>query len=169
LQGIPKSRPTGVTIIAILNVIGGIIMLFGALALIAIGVILPTLPPTTFNQSGLQGNLTAGQASVSPGVPPMVPQSLLGGIGIAIGGVLLALAIVSFVVAYGLLKGLGWAWTVTIVLSIISIIFNVISIATGNIASIISIIISGIILYYLYRPHVKAYFGKGVSPSSSAT
>lgn len=144
-------------------------MLFGAIALIAIGAILPTLPPTVFNQSELQGNLTAGQAPIPPpGVPPMVPQSLLGGIGIAIGVVFLAIAIVSFVVAYGLLKGLGWAWTVTVILSIISIVLNAISIATGNIASIISIIISGIILYYLYRPHVKAYFGKGVSRSPPA-
>jgi hypothetical protein len=169
LQTTPKSRPTGVTIIAILNIIGGAIMLFGAIALIAIGAILPTLPPNTFNQSGLQGNLTTGQVPVPPpGVPPMVSQSLLGGIGIAFGIVLLALAIVSFVVAYGLLKGLGWAWTVTVILSIISIVFNAISIATGNIVAIISIIISGIIIYYLYRPHVKAYFGKGVSKSSTA-
>ena len=145
-------------------------MLFGAITLIAIGAILPTLPQTTFNQSGLQGNLTAGQEVPvpPPGVPPMVSQSLLGGIGIAFGIVLLALSIVSFVVAYGLLKGLGWAWTVTVILSIISIVFNAISIATGNIAAIISIIISGIIIYYLYRPHVKAYFGKGVSQPSTA-
>ncbi len=145
-------------------------MLFGAIALIAIGTILPTLPPTTFNQSGLQGNLSAGQEVpvLPPGVPPMVSQSLLGGIGIAFGIVLLAISIVSFVVAYGLLKGLGWAWTVTVILSIISIVFNAISIATGNLAAIISIIISGIIIYYLYRPHVKAYFGKGVSQSSIA-
>jgi hypothetical protein len=167
LQSTPKSRPTGVTIIAILNIIGGIIMLFGAITLIAIGAILPTLPPNVFNQSELQANLTAGQAPIPPGVP-MVSPSLLGGVGIAIGGVLLALAIVSFVVAYGLLKGLGWAWTVTVILSIISIVLNAISIAAGNIASIISIIISGIILYYLYRPHVKAYFGKGVSRSPPA-
>jgi hypothetical protein len=142
-------------------------MLFGAIALIAIGTILPTLPPSVFNQSELQANLTAGQTSIPPDAP-MVPQSLLGGIGIAIGGILLAIAIVSFVVAYGLLKGLGWAWTVTVILSIISIVLNAISIATGNIASIISVIISGIILYYLYRPHVKAYFGKGVSRSPPA-
>ena len=138
-------------------------MLFGAIALIAIGAILPTLPPSVFNQSEIQGNLTAGQAPIP--TPPMVSQSLLGGIGIAIGAVLLALAIVSFVVAYGLLKGRGWAWTITVILSIISIVLNVISIAAGNLASIISIIISGIILYYLYRPHVKAFFGKGVIPS----
>jgi hypothetical protein len=168
LQSTPKSRPTGVTIIAILNIIGGIIMLFGAIALIAIGAILPTLPPSAFNQSELPGNLTAGQAPIPPPGVPMVSPSLFGGIGIAIGGVLLAIAIVSFVVAYGLLKGLGWAWTVTVILSIISIVLNVISIAAGNIASIISIIISAVILYYLYRPHVKAYFGKGVSRSPPA-
>jgi hypothetical protein len=98
----------------------------------------------------------------------MVPPSFLGGAGIAIGVILLAMAIVSFVVAYGLLKGLGWAWTVTVILSIISIVLNALSIAAGNISSIISIIISGIILYYLYRPHVKAYFGKGVSQSPPA-
>ena len=141
-------------------------MLFGAIALIAIGAILPTLPPSTFNQTQLQENLTAGQAPMPPLGASMVSPSLLGGIGIAIGGILLALAIVSFLVAYGLLKGLRWAWTVTVILSIISIVFNAISLATGNIASIISIIISGIILYYLYRPHVKSYFGKGVSTSS---
>ncbi len=145
-------------------------MLFGAITLITIGAILPTLPPSVFNQSGLQGNLTVGQAPIPPtgGAPMMVSQSLLGGIGIAIGAVLLAIAIASFFVAYGLLKGLGWAWTVTIVLSIISIVFNAISIATGNISAVISIIINGIILYYLYRPDVKAYFGKGVGYSPSA-
>jgi len=143
-------------------------MLFGAITLIAIGAILPTLPETTFNQSGLQGNVSAGQVPVPPpSAPSVVSQSLLGGIGIVSGIVLLAIAIVSFVVAYGLLKGLGWAWTVTVILSIVSIVFNAISIAAGNIAAIISVIISGIIIYYLYRPHVKAYFGKGVGQSLS--
>jgi hypothetical protein len=179
LQSTPKSRPTGVTIIAILNIISGIIMLFGAIALIAIGAILPTLLPSpAFNQSQLPGNLPAlGNQSQLPGnLPALGNQSqlpgnlpvLFGGIGIAIGVVLLAIAIVSFVVAYGLLKGLGWAWTVSVILSIISIAFNAISIAAGNVSSIISIIISGIILYYLYRPHVKAYFGKGVSGNPAA-
>ena len=59
-----------------------------------------------------------------------------------------------------MLKGIVWAWILTVVLSIISIVLNAISLATGNLGGIVSIIISGIILYYLYRPHVKAYFGK---------
>jgi hypothetical protein len=169
LQNTPKSRPIGVTIIAILNIIGGVLMLIFGIGLITLGAVLPTLPPSAFNQSGLQGNLTAGQAPIPAGPPPMALQFLLGGVGIAFGAVLVALAIVSFVVAYGLLKGRRWAWTITIILSIISIVWNAITIATAaNFGGIVSIIISGIIIYYLYRPHVKAYFGKGVSPSPPA-
>jgi hypothetical protein len=169
LQNTPKSRPIGVTIIAILNIIGGALMLFFGIGLITLGAVLPTLPPSAFNQSGLQGNLTAGQAPIPAGPPPMALQFLLGGVGIAFGAVLVALAIVSFVVAYGLLKGRRWAWTITIILSIISIVWNAITIATAaNFGGIVSIIISGIIIYYLFRPHVKAYFGKGVSPSPPA-
>jgi hypothetical protein len=169
LESTPKSRPLGVTIIAILNIIGGIIMLIFGIGLITLGAVLPTLPPSVFNQSQLQGNLTAGQAPIPAGPPPMALQFLLGGVGIAFGAVLVALAIVSFVVAYGLLKGRGWAWTVTLILSIISIVWNAITIATAaNFGGIISIIISAVIIYYLYRPHVKAYFGKGVRPSPPA-
>jgi hypothetical protein len=80
---------------------------------------------------------------------------------------LIAIGIVSFVVAYGLLKGMGLAWTLTVVLSIIIIALNAISIASGNVGGIVSIIISAVILYYLYRPYVKAYFGKGVTPAST--
>jgi hypothetical protein len=169
LESTPKSRPLGVTIIAILNIIGGVIMLIFGIGLVILGTVLPTLPPSVFNQSQIQGNLTAGQAPIPAGPPPMALQSLLGGLGIAFGAVLVALAIVSFIVAYGLLKGRGWAWTVTLILSIISIVWNAITIATAaNFGGIVSIIISAVIIYYLYRPHVKAYFGKGVSPSPPA-
>ncbi len=144
-------------------------MLIFGIGVVILGAIVPTLPPSAFNQSQIQGNLTAGQSPIPAGAPPMALQSLLGGLGIAFGAVLVALAIVSFIVAYGLLKGRGWAWTVTLILSIISIVWNAITIATGNIGGIISIIISAVIIYYLYRPHVKAYFGKGVSPSPPAT
>ena len=169
MQSTPKSRPIGVTIIAILTIIGGAFSLIFGIGLITLGAVLPTLPPSVFNQSQLQGNLTDGQAPIPPGTPPMALQSLLGGLGIAFGAVLVAIGVVSFIVAYGLLKGRGWAWTVTIILSIISIVWNAITIATAaNFGGIISIIISAIIIYYLYRPHVKAYFGKGVSPSPPA-
>ena len=168
MERTPKSRPIGVTIIAILTIIGGAFSLIFGIGLITLGAVLPTLPPSVFNQSQLQGNLTDGQAPIPPGTPPMALQSLLGGLGIAFGAVLVAIGIVSFFVAYGLLKGRGWAWTVTIILSIISIVWNAITIATAaNFGGIISIIIDAIIIYYLYRPHVKAYFGKAVRTDAS--
>jgi hypothetical protein len=148
-------------------------MLIFGIGLITLGAFLPTLPPSAFNQTDIQGNLTAAQIPIPPSSSsdsPMELQSFLSGLGIAFGAVLVAIAIVSFIVAYGLLKGKGWAWTVSIILSIISIVWNVITLVTAaNYGGIISIIISGIILYYLFRPHVKAYFGKGVNPSRPAT
>ena len=140
-----KTRPTGVTIIAILNVISGIVMLAGGVGLAAIGSILPTMTTLDPNASG--------QLAVA---------GLLGVGGIAVGGILIILGIISFVVAWGLLKGKGWSWSVTMILSIISIVIGVISVVAGSIGSIVNIIIAGIIIYYLYRPHVKAFFGKSV-------
>jgi lysylphosphatidylglycerol synthetase-like protein (DUF2156 family) len=142
-----------VTIIAVLNIIGGVIMLLIGIGLAVAGAIIPFVPQSEFQQQ--QQNLTAGDIDLS-----QIPPSLVGGGLLAIGGILIAIGILSFVVSYGLLKGRTWAWTLTVVLSIISIVLNAISIAAGNIASLVSVIISGIILYYLFRPHVKAYFGK---------
>jgi hypothetical protein len=131
-------------------------MLLGGVTLLAAGIILPSLPPSAFQN----GNLTIDE-TLTGGIPvSRIPPSFFGGVAIAIGGVLITIGIASFIVAYGLLKALGWAWTVTIILEIISIVLNAISIATGNIGGIVSIIISAVILYYLYRPHVKAYFDK---------
>lgn len=185
MQATSKSRPTGVTIIAILNIVVGIILLLGGIAFIAAGIALSSLPPSAFED----GNLAADDSDIDDfsGIPP----PLIGGGPVAIGSVMIAIGIVSFIVAYGLLKGMGWAWTVTVVLSIISIVLSVITtIATVQallwlglgiililppaapmdpspppppFGGIASIIISGIIIYYLYRPHVKAYFGKATA------
>lgn len=141
-----KSRPTGVTIIAILNVISGIIMIAGGAGLAAIGSVLPTM--TTVNPNA------GGQMALA---------GVLGAGGIAVGAVLIILGIISFIVAWGLLKGKGWAWTVTLILSVISIITSIISLAGGNAGAIVNVIIAGVVIYYLYRPHVKAYFGKAAT------
>lgn len=155
MQSSSASRPLGVTIIAILNIIGGIIMLVGGIAAVTGGALLPMMPPGTLPEEGVPGTDVDDLSGVS--------ASLLGGSIIAVGAVLIALGIFSFVVAWGLMKGRGWAWTATVALAVISIVLNVISLVGGNFAAIISIIISGVIIYYMYRPHVKAFFGKGIS------
>jgi hypothetical protein len=119
-----KKRPLGVTIVAILMIINGIILILTGAGGIAVGAILD------------------------------IPF-----IGVA-SGVLIALGIAALVVAWGLIKGKVWAWIVTVILSIISIIMSIIAIAGGNFGSIISLIINGVILYYMYRSEVKAYFGR---------
>lgn len=138
-----KKRPTGVTVIAILIIIGGILLLLAGI-----------------------GGVAVGSLSISQII----------GLGfVIIGAILLAVGIGYLVVSYGLLKGKRWSWTITVVLLFIGIAINVVSIIifgyltfdtdtssflTSNSGSIAGIIISVIILYYLYRPHVKSYFGK---------
>ena len=75
------------------------------------------------------------------------------------------ISLVFFVTAYGLLKALQWSWFLILIISglavvaqigIIFMVFYWFSIVKG----VIYIVTLGIILYYLTRPHVKAYFGK---------
>jgi uncharacterized membrane protein HdeD (DUF308 family) len=112
-----KHRPLGVTIIAILTIIGGI-------AFVSAGAVLAV---------------------------------------VGIGFVLIALGIAYFVMAYGLWKGKGWAWTITLIISAIGIIIGIASIAASPqraAGAIVQIIINAVVIYYLYRPTVKTFFGK---------
>jgi hypothetical protein len=166
-------RPTGVTIIAILTIIGGILLIFGGLSLLAFGAFFTTVPiqSLTTDDQQLQPQQSQNVAELQ------ALGQFFGGIGIVIGSIVLAVGIGYLVVSYGLLKGKGWAWIVTIILTIIAIITQVISViststltqslttdvaalVSGIISHIIGIAINGIILYYLYRPNVKAFFGR---------
>ncbi|HYZ94175.1 MAG TPA: hypothetical protein VE566_00275 [Nitrososphaeraceae archaeon] len=149
MQSALKSRPLG---IAILNIVGGVFMLGFGIGFIMQDAVLQPLHDTLGSAIELPPrNLTAEQASIP-------------GFGIALGGVLVPLAIVSFIVASGLLKGRRWAWIAALVLSIIGIGWYAITIATvpSNGGRTVGIIIGAVIIYYLYRPHVKANLGKGV-------
>ena len=62
------------------------------------------------------------------------------------------------------LEGRGWAWSIALILSYIGIVIAIISILSGNLVSVINLAINIAIVYFLYRPQVKAFFGK--SPSA---
>ena len=79
---------------------------------------------------------------------------------LASGGVLVAIGVGYLVVSYGLMKGRGWAWSVTVILSYIGIVFSIVAIVSGNLASISQLIISIVVVFFLYRPQSKAFFGK---------
>lgn len=72
----------------------------------------------------------------------------------------MVISIAYFAMAYGLWEGKRWAWTITLILSGIGIILGIASIAFRNIGAVFQIIINVAILYYLYRPNVRAFYGK---------
>ncbi len=98
--------------------------------------------------------------------------AILGGIGALVAGIalvaiipflgaaLIIIGLAYFVVAYGLWKGLKWAWLITLIVTVIAFISEIGSIIVGNVGAVIPVIINAIIIYYLFRPNVKAYFGR---------
>jgi hypothetical protein len=156
MQATPTTRPTGVTIIGILTAVGGIVMIISGITLATIAAVIPNLASMNDQTNGLGTRMSSS-----------IPVEYLGIVSLAVGVVLVILGGISLFVAYGLFKAKKWAWTINVALSIVTIGIGVISIATGNIGSVGSIAISGIILYYLYRPHVKGYFGKAVQTQSA--
>ena len=152
-----QHRPTGVTIIAILTIISGILLLLSGITLVALGALFSGNSTSTSSQAVAQ---------------------FFGVISVAVGGVLLPIGIGYIVMFYGLLKGKGWAWTITIILLFIEIAIQILSTSvitasslenTKNVISgivgsvtfpLIGLAINIVILYYLYRRHVRSYFGK---------
>lgn len=96
------------------------------------------------------------------GTAALVPDLSI--VFLSIGGVLIAIGIGYLAISYGLLRGRGWAWSIALILSYIGIVIAIISILSGNFISVINLAINIAIVYFLYRPQVKAFFGK--SPSA---
>jgi uncharacterized membrane protein (DUF2068 family) len=130
-------RPIGITIISVLMIIGGIILIFTGITHLFIGPLISLDSSSNYSTSALGSLITIG------------------------GLVLVALGIASLIVSWGLLKGKGWARTITLIISIIAIIIAIISLASSqDLTHIISIIIYGIIIYYMFTDKVKLFFGK---------
>lgn len=89
------------------------------------------------------------------------------------------MTILALSLAYGFLKGLRWSWFLGMIMLVIGIILQVhrtliffetlslyqiqseISMPYITVTSIVPLVILGLILFYLTRPHVKTYFGIG--------
>lgn len=176
-------RPIGVTIIAILTIISGIILTFGGISLLAFGAFFTSVPIDVFISEQMQQQQQQDQQELQSAAELQALAQFLGGVGVAIGAIVLAVGVGYLIVSYGLLKGKGWAWIITVILTIIAIAVQIVSgitasmfnasfvddtnsFVTGIIAQIVGIAINGVILYYLYRPNVKAFFGKS-QPSTT--
>src|SRR5262244_2463641 len=113
-----KRRPTGVTILAILTIIDGIAFFASGIAAVTVAPVLFGVDINNNNLPPVTGTSTLGSITI--------PDTLLVGMMVVTGVAILTLSIAYFVVAYGLFKGKGWAWIVTVVLSMHS--YSIISI-----------------------------------------
>jgi hypothetical protein len=133
-----RSRPAGVTILAVLQILIGVIGLLGSLAIVGLSALASTIP-------------TIG--------------ALVGSIGLVIGGIALFFSIIWLATGIGFLHGRGWAWTLGMIFSVLSLLGTIgaflIGLVTGG---IVGFIFWTLMLYYLTRNHVKAFFGKGTMP-----
>jgi uncharacterized membrane protein len=139
-----RKRPTGVTILAILEILGGILELVLALGFFAIAVLI---------------NVADVRAQIGTSVPDWVLNNAPLFFG-ALGVFFLIMAVVSLLLAWAFLKGKNWARILAIIFLVLSIIGNVIGIIGGVsiVTVVISILLPLIIVWYLFRPNVKQWF-----------
>ncbi|HZD12363.1 MAG TPA: zinc ribbon domain-containing protein, partial [Candidatus Binatus sp.] len=136
-----QARPIGVTIIALLAILVGVIGLVAGVAMAA---------------------FSSMFASIGFGV-----GGLLSTLGYIIAGVVLFFGLIWVLTGWGFMNGKGWARTLCLIFSILSLIGTIFVAASGSISGIAGVAIWIIMLYYLFTPPVKSFFGS--SPGLSAT
>ena len=101
----------------------------------------------SFDSSLIRAGLTDEfHLFINPVAIGNVPYGL---VAVSAGAGLVALGVAYLVMAYGLWRGKRWAWTITMILSLIGIAVGAVSIVSGNVAAIFILIINGIVLYYI--------------------
>jgi hypothetical protein len=149
------SRPTGVTVIGVLEIISGIGGLIGG---ICAGITL------------LISGVAAGIGAVGPTMSSIFEASGL--VILATGAAFLVVFVggLQFFVGVGLLALQSWAWHFARFVAVVAIIIGIVSLlltliygrtdpSTGLFGPIVTIVLQGVILWYLVKPEVKQAFG----------
>jgi len=90
----------------------------------------------------------------------LVAGPIGGIIGLGLGVVLLVIAIIEIVLGIGCFRQWGWVWTVGVIVTVISLLGGIIDLFRTGAGALLGIVISIVILWYLFREDVKNYFGK---------
>lgn len=172
-------RPIGVTIISILIILNGSFLLFSGIVTFFLAsnfaANLDTLDLTSLISS------EANNTIFSNNDPNLIKNFSYFIYLLAV--IITLFSLIHFIIAYGLLKGKSWARLTTLIISMISVIGNILlilivlglffivesipstpSILFGN---VLTIIINTLIIYYLLRQEVKDYFTYRSSNKSS--
>jgi lysylphosphatidylglycerol synthetase-like protein (DUF2156 family) len=125
------NRPLGITIIAIVLAISGVLD-------IVLGLVGMDILPIDVGELASGSDLSGGAAVIT--------------------------GILTLIVSYGMWMTAGWAWLLTVAVMIFRIVVDVWAIVTHGIgsplgsAAIGQLIVSAIILWYFFRPNVRAAF-----------
>lgn len=125
-----RVRPAGVTILAILQMLGGVLIFLIGIAAVSV----------------------AGMTSV---LSTYGYGYLAGAIGV-VGGVIVVIGLIGIGIGFGLWKGMSWAWWGTLIFSVLGVLGSLVTLPGG----VVGLLIEAAILYYLTRPGVRQYFGK---------
>ncbi len=132
-----RERPAGITLLAVLGFLtAGLGVLFGLLLIVGGGVI-----------NSFFGNQIAAQEF-----------AIFAGAGV----ILLIFALIGLAIAWGLWTGKSWAWWIEVILSALGLL----SILSMNLRGLVDAAIAALILWYMFKPHVKEFFGVQVSFST---
>ncbi len=131
-------RPLGITFLAIIQILIGVLGLLVSIVIIAFSALLTTLPAI---------------------------GTLASTVGLVIGGVFLFFSLIWLATGVGFLHGKGWAWTLGMIFTILSILGAAYVAFTGVYQAGYALVFWIIMIIYLTRSHVKVFFGKGTVPS----
>lgn len=135
-------RPTGVTILAVIYILLGLLSLVWSLLVFGVGAV-----------TGLTGAIVGAENMASFG-----SANFWGGI-IGVAG-----AMLDFIIAYGLLNLRPWGWMLALIGLAITVITGVMGLMSGGFFAIccglLGLLVPAGILYYLLRPDVRRAFGR---------
>ncbi len=119
-------RPTGVTVIAILGAIGGVLSIVGGFGLMS-----------------LSGSINSMMGAVGVSYPLF---------SVSVWGIILvALGILDLVAVYGAWNLKKWSWNLLVGLMVFGIIQNLLFISVSGAGAVFGIVIEAVVLYYLFQ------------------
>ncbi len=123
-------RPLLITLIGLIHLLLGLVFALGGAA--------------------IAGGMAAELADLAP-VDGMLVT--LVGAGVLIFG------LVNLTIGWGFLRGWAIMWYLGVIFNAIGLLLSISGIVTAMTVSVLPLVLYGVILYYLFRPQVKGFFG----------